>query len=72
MASMTSRPEAHPNFNQLRRGTSYRATTRHGITVGEYLGMEADYGERAILLRHGDGTESIARYDITSIQPAAA
>jgi hypothetical protein len=50
----------------------YRATTKAGTTVGEYLGMEADYGYRSILLRHEAGTESIARSAVMSIQPAAA
>jgi hypothetical protein len=51
---------------------NYRATTRYGTTVGEYLGMEADYGYRSILLRHSTGTESIARSAVTSIHPVAA
>ncbi len=67
-----SRPNATPNFNNLRRGMNYRATTRYGTTVGEYLGMEADYGYRSILLRHSTGTESIARSAVTSIHPVAA
>lgn len=67
-----SRPNATPNFNHLRRGMKYRATTQYGTTVGEYLGMEADYGYRSILLRHEAGTESIARSAVMSIQPAAA
>lgn len=71
-APMTSRENANRNFNHLRRGMRYRATTRYGTTVGEYLGMEAFYGDRAILLRHGAGTESIDHRDVTSIDPAAA
>lgn len=60
------------NFNHLRRGATYRATTRDGTAVGEYLGMEAPHGDRAILLRHGTGTDSIALSDVTSILPVAA
>ncbi|MEA2002556.1 MAG: hypothetical protein U9N84_11845 [Actinomycetota bacterium] len=71
-APQPSRPNATPSFNHLRRGMNYRATTLYGTTVGEYLGMEADYGHRSILLRHEAGTESIAQSDVTSIQPVAA
>lgn len=60
-----------PSFNQLRRGHAYRATTRRGITVGEYLGMESPHGERALLLRTYCGTASIPLRVITAIQPAA-
>jgi len=68
----TSRPQAHSTINHLRRGNTYRATTRHGAAVGEYLGIEAPHGDRAILLRHGAGTESIALRDVMSIRPTAA
>ena len=71
-APHTSRVRATHNFNHLRRGETYRAITRAGSAVGEYLGMETPHGERAILLRHGAGTESIAVRDITSIEPTAA
>jgi hypothetical protein len=60
------------NLNLLRRGASYRATTRSGSTTGEYLGMEAPHGDRAILLRHGAHTESIPLSDVTGVVPAAA
>ncbi len=73
---MTAHANSHKdttcNFNHLRRGATYRATTRHGAAVGEYLGMEAPHGDRAILLRHRTGTESIALCDVTSILPFAA
>lgn len=58
-------------MNHLRRGVTYRATTRHGIAFGEYLGMEAPHGDRAIILRHGAGVASIALHDVTSIDMAA-
>jgi hypothetical protein len=70
MAQLTS--DTTSTLNDLRRGTTYRATTRDRIAVGEYLGMEAPHGDRAILLRHRTGTESIELCDVTSIQPAAA
>ena len=60
------------NFNHLRLGSTYRATTVNGIAVGEYLGMEAPYGDTAIMLRHHAGTDSIDLCDVTSIQLAAA
>jgi len=69
-AHITSRASA--KFNHLRRGGIYRATTSGGTSVGEYLGMEALYGDRAILLRHASGTESIYQRDVVSIVPAAA
>ncbi len=59
------------NLNHLRRGGTYRATTASGTTLGEYLGMEALYGERAVMLRNTDGTTSIFRRDIVSIELAA-
>ncbi len=71
-APQKPRADATWNFNHLRRGVTYRATTRDGIAVGEYLGMEAPYGDWAILLRRGTGTRSIALGDVTSIQPVAA
>lgn len=70
MAQLTS--DTTMTLNDLRRGTTYRATTRDRIAVGEYLGMEAPYGDRAILLRHRTGTESIELCDVTSIRLAAA
>jgi hypothetical protein len=68
-AQHTSRSRA--NLNNLRRGNIYVATTATGRTVGEYLGMEALYGVRAVLLRDEEGTESIDRRDILTIEPAA-
>ena len=59
-------------LNQLLQGVTYLATTRHRMVVGEYLGMESPYGDRAILLRHADGTTSIALAQVTSIQAVAA
>lgn len=68
----TSRASAVPNLNHLERGAVYRARTNAGTAVGEYLGMEHDYGARAILLRHAGGTESIDRRNVTSIVLVAA
>ena len=59
------------NLNHLRRGGKYLATTTAGTTLGEYLGMEALYGERAVMLRNEQGTTSISRRDILSIELAA-
>ena len=59
------------NLNHLRRGGTYRATTASGITFGEFLGMEALYGERSVMLRNELGTTSISRHDILSIELAA-
>ena len=58
--------------NRLERGATYQARTRTGTTVGEYLGMETPYGDRAILLRHRSGTDSIPLDEILSIRPKAA
>jgi hypothetical protein len=60
-----------PNLNHLRRGGIYRVTTASGVTLGEYLGMEAVHGEHAVLLRNRFGTESILRTDIVSIELSA-
>lgn len=68
----TSRSRAELNLNHLRRGAIYRARTFAGTSIGEYLGMEHDYGSRAVLLRHEAGTESINRRHITSIELIAA
>lgn len=65
-------PRSRANLNHLRRGNVYVATTATGRTVGEYLGMEAPYGVHAVLLRDAQGTESIDRRDIVSIEPAAS
>lgn len=59
------------NLNHLRRGGTYRATTTAGITLGEYLGMEALWGEHSVMLRNHSGTTSISRRDILSIELAA-
>lgn len=64
-------PNVAWNLNHLRRGASYRAITSHGSTTGEYLGMEAPHGDRAILLRHARRTESIPLCDVTGLGPAA-
>jgi hypothetical protein len=71
-AHHTPRSRAEINLNHLRRGATYRATTSVGIATGEYLGMEALYGSRAVLLRHAAGTDSIDRRDIMSIEAVAA
>jgi hypothetical protein len=71
-AQRTSRHSAPWNLNNLRRGVSYRATTRGGSAAGRYLGMETPHGDRSILLRNSAGTASIALSDITSIHPTAA
>jgi len=67
MAHHTSRASAPWNLNDLRLGTTYRATTSAGTTAGEYLGMETPYGDRSILLRNGAGTESIALAELTGL-----
>ena len=69
---MPAQHNTNLNFNHLRRGSIYRATTVAGSAVGEYLGMEALYGDRAVLLRNATGTESIFRHDIVAIEPLAA
>lgn len=65
-------PNTNLNFNHLRRGLIYRATTAAGFAVGEYLGMEALYGDRAVMLRNATGTESIYHRDILAIESLAA
>lgn len=67
----TSRADAALRLNHLQRGTKYQATTAKGSVTGEYLGMEAPYGDRAILIRHATGTESIALCCVTSVNEAA-
>jgi hypothetical protein len=59
------------NLNHLRRGGIYRAITSAGVTVGEYLGIEAFYGEHSVLLRGNTGTRSIPRSELVSIELAA-
>jgi hypothetical protein len=68
---ITSCREAQANTDHLRRGAEYRATTLMGATTGEYIGMESPHGDRAILLRHADGTSSIELTDLTSIRRVA-
>jgi hypothetical protein len=60
------------NLNHLRRGVVYRVLTKGGTTLGEYLGMEAAYGEHALLLRTSRGVRSIPRNEIVSIEIAVA
>ncbi|MDJ0497191.1 MAG: hypothetical protein QNJ89_05125 [Acidimicrobiia bacterium] len=69
---MSAQHNTYLNFNHLRRGLIYRAKTAAGFAVGEYLGMEALYGDRAVLLRNATGTESIYHQDILAIEPVAA
>ncbi len=71
-APSTSPPGPTGQLHTLRRGVTYRASTRHGVAVGEYLGLEIPHGTRSILLRHGRGTDSIAMRDVISIYPVAA
>lgn len=71
-APTTPRSCAPSKLNHLRPGTTYRAVTRHGIAVGEFLGLETSHGDRAILLRHPAGTTSIDLYDLTAIHAVAA
>ena len=68
----TLRMGANINFNHLRRGATYRATTTAGATTGKYLGMEALYGDRAVLLRNAEGCASIYQHDILAIESIAA
>lgn len=68
---MPAHSQIQTNLNHLRRGGTYVATTKAGTTLGEYLGMEAMWGERSVLLRHDRGTESISRRHILSIELAA-
>ncbi len=60
-----------PNLNHLRRGVISRVLTKGGTILGEYLGMEAVYGEHALLLRTSGGTRSIPRNEILSIEISA-
>ena len=64
-------PTALQDFNHLRRGLTYLATTCCSRSVGEYLGMETTYGDRAILLRSTTGIESISLGRVTSVRLAA-
>ncbi|NNC74469.1 MAG: hypothetical protein HKN93_03045 [Acidimicrobiia bacterium] len=70
---MTARTASSPwTINDLHRGGIYRATTSAGDSIGEYLGLETAYGDRAMLLRNNDGTSSIYLDDVTSLQRLAA
>ncbi len=72
MSARTIERIAAPNLNHLRRGATYLATTHDGDdTVGEFIGMEAMYGERSVMLRNDLGTTSISRTHISSIELAA-
>lgn len=67
-----SRDCAPMTINHMRRGVTYRATTRIGSAAGQFLGIETPHGDRSILLHSRTGTASISLSDITSISPAAA
>jgi hypothetical protein len=71
-AQHTSRDCAPMTINHMRRGATYRATTRIGSAAGQFLGLETPHGDRSILLRGRTGTASISLADITSICPTAA
>ena len=71
-AQDTAYEYATPNINHLQRGETYKATTPARTVVGEYLGIESPHGDRAILLRHCTGTESLELSRVTSIQLMAA
>jgi hypothetical protein len=71
-ASPTTRPNGTVTLNHLRIGAIYRAVTHHGVAVGEFLGIETPHGDRAILLRHRTGTDSIEVGDMTAIHAVAA
>ena len=71
MARHTPSADARTILNRLTRGVTYLATTYCGATTGEYLGIEAPHGDRAILLRHDAGTASIPLVCITAIRQAA-
>lgn len=57
---------------RMKRGRTYRATTKTGTACGEYLGMEAPHGDLAILLRGADGVHSIELDHVTGIERLAA
>lgn len=69
---------AHDNTSQgatalrMKRGASYRATTRTGQACGEYLGMEAPHGDLTIMLRNDRGVHSIALDAVTHVERIAA
>jgi hypothetical protein len=59
-------------ITELRRGDVYRAATQRRIEVGEYLGIETTWGDRAILLKTGSGTSSVLLSRILSLTSVAA
>ena len=71
---MTARTIASLDATEMRmkRGRTYRATTPSGVTVGEYLGMEAPHGDLASLLRATDRVHSIELDRVTTIERLAA
>lgn len=73
MEAPTTTPVPASHINQLQTGSTYRVTTARGrAVVGEYLGVEAPYGDWSILIRHQGGTESIAFVALDSIELHAA
>jgi len=59
------------DLNHLRRGHTYRASTRAGATtVGEYLGIEVAYDVWCVLLRGAGGTVSIPMTDLEFVESA--
>lgn len=70
-ARPTSQEDITPSLNDLRRGATYRVTTPRRSTAGEYLGMESPHGDRAILLRHSTGTDSVPLHHVTSVEEVA-
>ena len=55
------------DLNRLRRSSYYNAVTDRGIVAGQYLGMEAPHGDKAILLRHASGTCSVPLASLLAI-----
>jgi hypothetical protein len=71
-APISPRATGAHDLNLLHRGVTYRIATRHGVTTGEYLGIETPHGQRAILLRNTCGTASIPLDDVQSLRPTSA
>jgi len=69
-SSRIARVREPSTTNELRRGSTYRATTRNRTVTGEYLGMESPHGDRSILLRSAAGTASISLCNLTSLRQA--
>ena len=63
---------ANLTVTQLRLGGIYRAVTRNRTEIGEYLGLETSWGDRAILLRTAGGTSSVLVDRIERLVSAAA